>query len=233
MTYSDEHQPNDSNLPTPDPTRMTTQLVDRALTAFRVVMETRLNAIDRATELLGREMEREAASAEVLRDRLRQEQIREMAVEREFILSKLANVADVGRERFSAIDNRFVERDVRAEQAAQESRISLAAALAAQKEAVAEQNKANTAAIAKSETATVKQIDAVVSALAASTKTLDDKIAGLMTRIDRGEGGSLSLQQARTQSNWSTGVILAVAVSVGTALVSLATTVVIAIVNHH
>lgn len=221
------------NLPVPDPTVLTTQLVDRALGGYRQVVETRLAGMDRATELVARELEQQASDVDIQRERLRGDFDREMAALREWLLGRIENVRDVGLEKFAGIETRFIERDTRTEQAAQENRISLAAALAAQKEAVGEQNKANTAAITKSEAATVKQIDAVVSALDAAKVALDDKISDIKTRLDRGEGGTASTQQARTQSNWSVGVIVAVAVSVGTALLSLGATIVIAIINHH
>src|ERR1019366_1125392 len=46
-----QHHPGNGR---PDPTDRTTQLVDRAVDAFREVMETRLAGMDRATELVAR-----------------------------------------------------------------------------------------------------------------------------------------------------------------------------------
>jgi hypothetical protein len=63
-------------------------------------------------------------------------------------------------ERFKATENQFKERDTRSDQSLREGKIAVDAAFAAQKEAVSEQNKSSTAAIAKSEAATTKQIDA-------------------------------------------------------------------------
>jgi hypothetical protein len=62
------------------------------------------------------------------------------------------------------------------------------AALAAQKEAAAQQNTSNSAAITKSEAATADQIRNIQTVLAGSTKAIDDKIAVINGRLDRGEG---------------------------------------------
>ena len=97
-------------------------------------------------------------------------------------------IEEVMTERFSAVNQRFVERDTRTEQAAQESRISLDAALAAAKEAVGEQNKSNTQSILKSETSTTKLIDGLQTLIQTNTDATNDKIADIRTRLDRGEG---------------------------------------------
>src|SRR4249920_3377281 len=47
-------------VPIPDPTLLTTQLVDRALAAFREVMDTRLAALDKAVEVADANAIREA-----------------------------------------------------------------------------------------------------------------------------------------------------------------------------
>jgi len=55
----------DANLPIPDPTRLTTQLVDRAIAAFREVMETRLAAMDKAIILGAERVERRVAGSNI------------------------------------------------------------------------------------------------------------------------------------------------------------------------
>lgn len=121
--------------------------------------------------------------------------------------------------RFIAVDQRFVERDTRTEQAAQESRISLDAALAAAKEAVGEQNKSNTQSILKSETSTMKLIDGLQTLMSTNTDATNDKIADLRTRLDRGEGnitGATNLRIAqRAGINQNTAVITASLISIG------------------
>ena len=48
--------PLNSRPPVPDPTVLTTQLVDRAIDAFKAVVETRLTGIDRATMLVASDL---------------------------------------------------------------------------------------------------------------------------------------------------------------------------------
>jgi BMFP domain-containing protein YqiC len=181
-------QEGDTNLPIPDPTRLTTQLVDRALAAFREVVFTRLGGMDRATELVADELKKLQADTAEQHEHLRQDRREELASAREFILSQLDTVARVSNEKFTAITTQFAERDTRTEQAAQESRISLDAALAAAKEAVSEQNKANALAIGKSEDATKERLDALALLMTTSVSSLDDKISDVKSRLDRGEG---------------------------------------------
>jgi hypothetical protein len=173
----------DRNLPVPDPTRLTTQAVDRAIRDFEklseargLVTDTRLNAMDQATKLVAADVARILAVTESATTHLREDVDRQQNALREFLISYIDRVADVSSEKFAGIDTRFLERDARTAQAAEESRISLDAALAAAKEAVSEQNKANTLAIGKSEAATQKQIDAMAALMATTNKSLEDKI---------------------------------------------------------
>jgi hypothetical protein len=214
--------------PDPDPTVLTTQLVDRALSAYRDVVDTRLAAIDRATELLAPQLERIAADALAGRANLREDIDRQLAALREVTREWVDRVADVAGEKFSAIETRILERDTRVAQAADDSRISLDAALAAAKEAVGQQNAANAQAIAKSEVATQKQIDAIATLMATGQKATDDKIADLKSRLDLGEGGQRGAVEVRTEqragrdeSRLNMGQVL-LAVSIVIAAVSLA-----------
>lgn len=164
-------------VPRPDPTTLTTQLVDRALAAFREVMETRLAALDEATRLAAEKVDEIPVRAAAQRDILRLDLERLIKAERELQVHDLAALDRIMLEKFDGIDKRFLE-----------SKEALAAALAAQKEAVAAQNESNAEAIRKSEAATQKQIDEVKVGVGASVRALDDKIADLKSRLDRGEG---------------------------------------------
>jgi hypothetical protein len=170
------------NTPVPDPTTLTREAVDRAvsqwqrdLASVREIIESRLAAADTAVVLRHAATDR---NAEALR---------------EIIMARIANVESVSNERFSAVATQIAERDTRTVLAADESRVSLKAALDAAKEAVSEQNKANSLAIGKSETATQKQLDALAAQMLASIKSLDDKIGDAARRLDRGEGRSVGL----------------------------------------
>jgi hypothetical protein len=189
---SEDRVPGDL-VPRPDPTVLTTQLVDRALAAYREVVETRLRGMDRATELVAENVAKTGVDSDRKVEHLREDVDRHLVALREWLVGQVANVSDVSGERFSAIDTRFEERDARTAQAADDSRISLDAALAAAKEAVSEQNKANTQAIAVAALATKEQIASLITLTNSNNRALDDKISDLKTRMDRGEGRSTGL----------------------------------------
>jgi BMFP domain-containing protein YqiC len=195
-------------LPVPDPTRLTTQLVDRAIANFREVIEVRLAELDKAVVLAADQVSKLPADAAAKVEELRADLERQMKALRELIMSQIDKIRDVDAERFDAVNTRFLERDSRTEQAALESRISLDAALAAAKEAVSEQNKANAAAIGKSETATQKQIDAMVQLMTTSNKSLEDKISDIKTRLDRGEGHDTGSTEARADKRFDIGAVI-------------------------
>jgi hypothetical protein len=198
------------NVPIPDPTLLTTVQLNREIAALREVLETRLAGMDRATALIATELEKLTAEFRDRLDHQRADRDDQMAALREFLLGQLEVVRRVGEERFSAVAIRFEERDLRTQEAATQSRISLDAALAAAKEAVYEQNKANAAAIGKSEAATEKQINALVASIDAARDSLARQITDLKERLDRGEGKSQG-----GQAMWGLiagGVLLIVAV---------------------
>jgi hypothetical protein len=206
----------EGNLPIPDPTKLTTQLVDRTILAFRELFEVRLADMDKAILLAARQVEKFPADTAFQVDQLRAEINREMLALREFILGRVERIEAVNAEKFEGVNSRFQERDVRIAYAAQEARISLDAALAAAKEAVSEQNKANVQAITKAEAATQKQIDALVQLMATSNKSLEDKIADVRTSLDRGEGRNTGSEQARTEKRLDVGTLLQVVAIVAT-----------------
>jgi DNA-binding transcriptional MerR regulator len=198
----------DTNLPVPDPTRLTTQLVDRTFGAFREVFEVRFAELDRAIALATSQVDRIPADTDAKGSQLRADVDRQVLALRELILSQIESIKGVNAEKFQALDIRFTERDVRVEQAARESRMSQDAALAAAKEAVAEQNKANAQAITKSELSTQKQIDAMGQLMTNSNKSLEDKIAELKTRLDRGEGRTTGSSENRAEKRLDVGAAL-------------------------
>jgi hypothetical protein len=164
--------------------------------------------MDKAVVLAAEQVNKLPADDAARRDQMRAEIDRQMIALREFIMSQIENLRAVDSEKFEAISIRFTERDLRTEQAAQEGRTSLAAAFAAAKEAVSEQNKANVQAIAKSEVATQKQIDAMGLLMTTSNKSLEDKIADLKGRLDRGEGRNTGSTEARADRRLDIGSVL-------------------------
>lgn len=203
-----ERRATDTNLPVPDPTRLTTQLVDRTISAFREVYDVRLAEMDKAIVLAATRVNRVPEDDAIRRDQLRAEIDRQITSLREVIMSQIENIRNVNAEKFEAVHIRIEERDIRVDQSARENRLSLNAALAAAKEAVSEQNKANVQAIAKSEIATQKQIDAMAQIMATSNKSLEDKIADLKGRLDRGEGRDTGSTETRTDRRLDIGSVL-------------------------
>jgi hypothetical protein len=197
-----------SNLPVPDPTKLTTQLVDRTMSGLREVFDVRLAEMDKAVMLAAKQVREIPADAAAKQSQLQADIDRQMLALREFILSQIENIREVSTQKFEGVNSRFLERDIRTEQAAQEGRMSLAAALAAAKEAVSEQNKANVQAIAKSEVATQKQIDAIGLLMTTSNKSLEDKIADLKSRLDRGEGRNTGSTEARIEKRLDVGALI-------------------------
>lgn len=194
--------PNGTSLPRPDPTTLTTDVVNAA------------------KEDLRRELQ---ALREVL--------ITSLAALRTEAMSEVRRVNDVTDQKFDAVRQQFTERDTRTEQAAQESRISLDAALAAAKEAVGEQNKSNAQSILKSEVATQKQIDSLVTLMSTSIKAAEDKIADLKSRLDRGESGDAGRAEVRTEHRLNLGQVIAGA-SVGLLAIAIVASTLIAVFHH-
>jgi uncharacterized protein Yka (UPF0111/DUF47 family) len=264
-----------------DPTERTTQLVDRAVDAFREVMETRLAGMDRATELVAAELKAFRTEADTLRERQQEATARQIAALaalletrlgamdkatellaatvgrvpsdtdkqvnalrellesridgmdeatkllalnvrevpsdidkanralREVLQGDIRNVQDVAVEKFLAIDGTFAS-----------NALALTAALAAQKEAAAEQNKSNTLAITKSEQATKETIASNAQQTATSLKSLADRLDDLKERVDRGEGSNAGAADTRSDQRLNMGSVIAV-VAVLIALVSL------------
>jgi hypothetical protein len=169
--------------PVPDPTVLTTQQLLRELNSLREVLVARMDGYDKAITLLQAFTDRQPTIAEV--------------------------VAQF-TEKFRGIETQFKERDLRTEQSAKEAKVAVDAAFSAQKEAVAEQNKSAAAAIAKSEAATTKQIDAIVLLLQANSKAADEKNDDLKGRITSIEGRGQAYSQGFGWIATSVGIVAAV-----------------------
>lgn len=186
------------SVPVPDPTLLTTEQLTQRIAALKELVETRLNAMDRASQLL-------------------HENVTRIPTETDRQVMHLRETSD---EKFSSIQLQFVERDVRSKAAEIAAQVAVGAALQAQKEAAAAQNDANAAAITKSEAATVKQIDGIQVLLATIAKSFDEKIEGVKSasatsiasinsRLDRGEGVARGGQDSRTEKRADTGTMIA------------------------
>ncbi len=199
--------------PVPDPTILTTQQLVASVVSLkefiattRELLETRLDAMDTATRLNKEQMDRIPG----------------------MIDEKLAQFKDLAMEKFHSIETQFKERDTRTEQSSKDSKVAVDAALQAAKEAVGEQNKSSALAIAKSETATNKQLDQIGTLINSTNKALDEKINDLKGRLDRGEGQKAQAVENKGQSNWLIGTVIA-----GVALIiSLGALIALIVQNH-
>jgi hypothetical protein len=154
------------NIPIPDPSLLTTEAIRREMGALRDSLDARLAGMDRASTLL-------------------HDQFTKVPNEIERAVQQFERLQS---ERFESIRKQFEERDVRSKAAELAAQVAVGAALQAQKEAAGAQNESNSAAITKSESATVKQIDGILALLNSNGNALSDKIGVINGRLDRGEG---------------------------------------------
>jgi hypothetical protein len=145
----------------------------RQVATMREIIETRLDASDKALSLLKSETDKIPNSVD----------------------QKLGAVKEIIEEKFTSVALQFKERDVRTEQSNKDSKVAVDAALQAAKEAVSEQNKSSALAIAKSETATTKQIDQLGALIQTGSKALDDKIGDQKERLTRIESEKLGAKE--------------------------------------
>jgi hypothetical protein len=148
---------------------------DKQVNALRELLGARIDGMDRATKLL----------AETV-DHIPTDVDRAVGSATDLIQSQLRSVQDVANEKFLAIDGTFAS-----------NALALTAALAAQKEAAAEQNKSNTLAITKSEQATKETISANAAQTAAGMNSITANINDLKERLVRMEAGGISRTEQR------------------------------------
>jgi hypothetical protein len=188
------------SVPNPDPTVLTTQQLNLALSGLRdyvhgeiKVLEERLRGIDVATDLLNESVNRVPTDLQLSIGRMQDlvnEKFKSIAVQfidRDMRASgEVARTRDLIEEKFHSIEVQFAERDTRQERESRDNKIAVDAAFAAQKEAAATQDSNNTKAIDKSEKATAETISKLQDLTAAQALSLSAKIdEGLKTIADK------------------------------------------------
>lgn len=204
--------------PVPDPTLLTTQQLIREIDSLRTqflrnvdtvrdVIQTRLDAMDHAISLLQKQSDRSPTTAE--------------------LAANLNATNALIEEKFQSVAIQFKERDTRTEQQARSTETAVNAALQAAKEAVGAQNIANAQSIAKSETSTTKQLDQIVTIIAALGKSIDDKINDLKDRQNATDTRTISVAASDTSrnkvqdtTNW--GIVIAIGAALLVAVVGVA-----------
>lgn len=218
--------------PVPDPTILTTAALTREIASLTALVTARMDGFDRAHQDLISSISTQVEHLKELhqskidgeRDQLRSrldgmdkatELLQSLAVELgKRTEEKIDALRNIHEEKFASIQVQFRERDVRAEQTQKESKSGLETALIAAKEAVAEQNRSSALSIAKSETATMKQIDQLGVQIATSSSSANDKIADVKDRLNRIEGNATGSEKTRSvetaQHQWGISTVISV-----------------------
>jgi hypothetical protein len=187
-----------SNIPVPDPSLLTTEQLLREIGALREILEAqiggRINEVNQRFD----DMDRALILHRAANDKIPL-----------LIDEKIGHMRAVADEKFSSIQKQFVERDVRTESSARDQKVAVDAALSAAKEAVGAQNASSALSIAKSETATGKQIEGLANLVATSTKGLDDKIVDVKDRVTRLESMGVGIAAQKNDTRATTGTIIA------------------------
>jgi hypothetical protein len=172
-----------------DPTPLTTAMLLREIANLSEKMNIRLDAMDKAMVLF-------------------QENLTRVPTEVQKEVGHLRQLAEQKFAEFHAIlDERSDRRAV--EKMAADA--ALSAALQAQKELATAQDTANLAALEKSQNATDKQIDSIKAMVVSGFKALDDKIAVINGRLDRGEGVLGGGHSRQTELRLNAMMIVAIA----------------------
>lgn len=144
--------------------------------------------------------------------RLTTEQLwREIAALKEIILFRVGSLKELHESKFTSVERQFAD-----------AKIALDAALQAAEKAVGKQTEAFADSIAKSETATTKQIDALGSWI--------DDVKGRLTKI---EGMNLGARETTStqQSTASSTVLIVMAVLAGLSFLTSVAAVIVALVK--
>lgn len=170
--------------------------MEEKIIALRDLLVTRIEAMDKASEIFAGNLNR----VPTLLDR------------------EAARLEKLFEEKLAGVQMRFAEREARtnaAEAAAKEATAALsaasaatvAAALQAQKEASAATQQSNTEAIRKSELGFTNEIAALKTLINATKEALTDSVSEIRSRIDRGEGSEHGHKEARTDTYSNVGAI--------------------------
>jgi len=150
--------------PVPDPTILTTEALARGLSAERdyvdgqiSILEQRLDAIDKATELLNETVNRVPTDVQ----------------------QAVGNLRELVEEQLKSVQTQFRERDTRQERESRDNKLAVDAAFAAQEKQAAAQNKSNAEAQTKSEAAIKESIDKQSELFQTTTKAITDKVDDL------------------------------------------------------
>jgi hypothetical protein len=181
----------------PDPTARTIDQLRREIGALKEivfsvidgkfsVITTRLDASDKAVQLLQETTDRQPArTAEAV--------------------SQLQALAD---EKFAGVEKQFTERDVRTDQSAIATKTAVDAALQAAEKSVNDKNASAAEAINKSENNTAERINGLSALIAAGNEATNGKIDDLRQRVQAIESTSAGQALQRNDSSGNIGMFV-------------------------
>jgi len=162
---------------------------------FRDLITTRLDAMDKAIDLLAQYPTRMDEKVMALREFL------------EVLINGLRIQRD---EQFKAIDHRFHERDLRADQRVEMTEKALNAALTSAKEAVLAHNQSSAMAISQSEMAMDKRMEQMEQLISTTAAALESKIDANKDRLTRIDGSLEGTVAARESAQRGISILIAV-----------------------
>jgi hypothetical protein len=178
-----------------DPTQLTLDVLHRESLFLKELIFTRLDAMDKAVALFSTNLTRVPTDVDKQVGNLKE------------LLSERFNRVTT---QFEGIQLQFIERDVRTEKSAEDSKIAVDAALQAAKEAVGKQQESNSLAISKSEGATTKQLDQINVNLQTINAALNDKIDDVKNRLTIQDGKGLGAGALWGVIATAAGIVIAV-----------------------
>jgi hypothetical protein len=188
--------------PVPDPTELTDRAIarlEKSITQYidgqLAIRDERLTAIDMATTL----------------------RLQTIDSIPDLIEKNVSHLELLHDEKFRSVDQRFTERDIRAEREARDNKVAVDAAFAAQKEAATKQDEANQKAIDKSELATAEKINKLEQLVTVKTDALSDKIDDVKETAN----GSVEQKRGATESRTSIYATIGLIVTVGGILIAV------------
>jgi hypothetical protein len=224
--------------PIPDPTRLTTEQLDREVRSLKEIVFTRLEGMDKALSLATEAITHTPTEAQRTVDQLKGLiETRLLGMDKAIDLvrligdktpvavdEKISALREIQEEKFLSIQVQFKERDVRTEQTSKDSKVAVDAALQAAKEAVGEQNKSSAMAISKSEASTVKQIDQMGLLITTQAKAVDDKFSDIKDRLTRIEGkdvGKVANEAVHQTSNHALYMVITTVIAAASVLIAI------------
>lgn len=151
------------NIRAEDPSALTTKQLQRENLWLRELIETRIDGMDKAIDLLQQFADRTPTTMDVQHE--------------------VKALREVTTEMIQGIRTQIQARDIQISTAAKDVKSAVDAAFAAAKEAVSEQNKSNALSNSKTEATFTKQIDMLGDTIKTNTKGMEDKIGDIKERL--------------------------------------------------